>query len=43
VRFLVDNQLPRALATHLAQLGHEATHVLDPGLDEADDRLIELY
>jgi hypothetical protein len=32
VRFLVDAQLPPALARHLAVLGHEAVHVADVGL-----------
>jgi hypothetical protein len=31
-RFLVDQQLPRALAIHLTSLGHDATHIKDyPG------------
>jgi predicted nuclease of predicted toxin-antitoxin system len=30
--FLVDQQLPRALATHLTGLGHDAVHIKDyPG------------
>jgi predicted nuclease of predicted toxin-antitoxin system len=29
VRFLIDNQLPRALARFLKEKGHEAVHVLD--------------
>jgi predicted nuclease of predicted toxin-antitoxin system len=37
VRFLVDNQLPPALVHHLRAQGYEAAHVLDLGLDEADD------
>lgn len=31
-KFLIDQQLPRALATHLTSLGHDATHIKDyPG------------
>ena len=37
MRFLVDAQLPPALARFLASLGEEAIHVLDAGLLEADD------
>lgn len=40
MRFLVDNQLPVSLARHLADLGHDAYHVTDRGLEEADDRAI---
>ncbi|MFZ1575492.1 MAG: DUF5615 family PIN-like protein [Chromatiaceae bacterium] len=40
MRFLVDAQLPPALARWLAQRGHEAEHVLDCGLLDASDRLI---
>jgi predicted nuclease of predicted toxin-antitoxin system len=40
VRFLVDNQLPLSLARHLVELGHEADHATDRGLEEADDRAI---
>jgi predicted nuclease of predicted toxin-antitoxin system len=29
VRFLIDNQLPRCLASFLIKKGHDATHVLD--------------
>jgi predicted nuclease of predicted toxin-antitoxin system len=29
VKFLVDNQLPRALVTLLENFGHRAVHVLD--------------
>jgi predicted nuclease of predicted toxin-antitoxin system len=43
VRFLVDNQLPVALARRLAALGHEARHVLDIGLDQASDTEIWKY
>jgi predicted nuclease of predicted toxin-antitoxin system len=39
-RFLVDAQLPPALARWLASQGHTAEHVNDVGLDGADDRRI---
>jgi predicted nuclease of predicted toxin-antitoxin system len=32
VRFLIDAQLPPALARYLAALGHDAKHVSDVGL-----------
>jgi predicted nuclease of predicted toxin-antitoxin system len=37
VTFLVDNQLPAALARFIASLGHECNHVLDLGLEQASD------
>jgi predicted nuclease of predicted toxin-antitoxin system len=40
VKFLVDNQLPTALARRLSAQGLECRHVLDLGLDEADDATI---
>lgn len=40
---LVDNQLPVALARHLAANGWECIHVQDVGLDAADDRVIWKY
>ena len=40
MRFLVDAQLPPALARWLASLGHDAEHVADRGLAAADDRTI---
>jgi predicted nuclease of predicted toxin-antitoxin system len=40
MRFLVDAQLPPALARWLADSGHEAEHVGDLGLLEASDRII---
>ncbi len=40
---LVDNQLPTALARHLSVSGCECTHVLDVGLEDADDRVIWQY
>jgi predicted nuclease of predicted toxin-antitoxin system len=43
VRFLVDAQLPPALARWLASQGHEAEHVTDIGLASARDRDIWEY
>jgi predicted nuclease of predicted toxin-antitoxin system len=40
MRFLVDAQLPPALARWLTEQGHNAEHVVDCGLVEADDRSI---
>jgi predicted nuclease of predicted toxin-antitoxin system len=40
VRFLIDAQLPPALARWLSEAGHEAEHVEDAGLREAEDTLI---
>jgi predicted nuclease of predicted toxin-antitoxin system len=37
VRFLVDAQLPPALARWLGEAGHEAAHVEDVGLRDAED------
>jgi predicted nuclease of predicted toxin-antitoxin system len=37
VRFLIDAQLPPALARTLTAAGHEAAHVEDVGLREAED------
>lgn len=37
MKFLVDNQLPLHLAKHLRSLGHDCAHVIDLGLDAADD------
>ena len=37
MKFLVDAQLPPALATWLTQQGHTAQHVDDVGLRDADD------
>ena len=39
-RYLIDNQLPRALAVHLAAKGHEVMHVRDRGLGQASDETI---
>lgn len=43
MRFLVDNQLPVALARFLKANGLDAEHVLDLGLDEAKDEEIWRY
>jgi len=40
VKFLVDNQLPAALARWLSAQGHDAVHVLDRGQGQTDDRQI---
>lgn len=40
MRFLVDAQLPPALARWLSANGHEGTHLLDLGLLEAADTRI---
>ncbi|MEX0842338.1 MAG: DUF5615 family PIN-like protein [Xanthobacteraceae bacterium] len=37
MRFLIDAQLPPALARHLAALGHAAEHVSEAGLLTAGD------
>jgi predicted nuclease of predicted toxin-antitoxin system len=43
VKFLVDNQLPKALAKHLQAMGHDCQHVLDANLANASDALICRY
>ena len=43
MNFLVDNQLPSALAKLLITRGHDARHVLDVGLDAASDTAIWNY
>jgi len=43
LRFLVDAQLPPALARQIAALGHTAEHVADCGLATAADREIRAY
>jgi predicted nuclease of predicted toxin-antitoxin system len=40
VKFLIDAQLPPALARWLREAGHEAEHVEDVGLREASDSAI---
>ncbi len=41
--FLIDNQLPVALAAHLSSHGHSAVHVSTCGLERATDREIWEY
>lgn len=43
MRFLVDAQLPPALARRLEALGHRAEHVADCGLATASDDLIRNF
>ena len=43
MKFLVDNQLPPALATHLALQDVVSQHVSAVGLDQASDRDIWTY
>jgi predicted nuclease of predicted toxin-antitoxin system len=43
VRFVVDAQLPPALARRLESLGHTAEHVADLGLASASDNEIRDY
>jgi predicted nuclease of predicted toxin-antitoxin system len=43
LRFVVDAQLPPALVRILAVAGHEAEHVMDVGLRDADDASIWNY
>lgn len=43
MRFLVDAQLPPALARLLTAQGHVAEHVHDIGLGHASDRVIWAY
>ena len=40
MKFLVDAQLPTALARWLAARGHDASHVADFGMAAASDHLI---
>ncbi len=40
MKFLIDAQLPPALARWLQDAGHEATHLEDLGLRDADDSVI---
>jgi len=40
VKFLIDAQLPPALAGWLREVGHEASHVEDAGLRDAEDGAI---
>jgi len=43
MRFLVDAQLPPALARWLEERGHTAEHVADCGMAAADDRAVWEY
>jgi predicted nuclease of predicted toxin-antitoxin system len=43
VRFLVDTQLPAALARWLREKGHQAEHVLDVNLAQSKDTPIWRY
>ena len=43
MNFLVDAQLPPALARWLREAGHEAQHVVDVGLREAEDGPIWMH
>ena len=40
MKFLIDQQLPPALARFLQSEGHDAEHVRELGLKEADDKII---
>jgi len=40
VKFLVDSQLPTALARFLSSLGNETWHVADVGLGTAPDSVL---
>lgn len=43
MKFLIDAQLPPALARWLREAGHDAVHVEDVGLREGDDRALWAY
>jgi predicted nuclease of predicted toxin-antitoxin system len=43
VNFLIDAQLPPALARWIGSQGHQATHVFEVGLQAADDEPIWEY
>jgi predicted nuclease of predicted toxin-antitoxin system len=43
VKFLIDNQLPEALAKYLCTKGHDARHVLSVGLASSKDGEICQY
>lgn len=40
MRFLIDAQLPPVMARWLEEAGHQAEHVADAGLRDAEDRLV---
>ena len=37
MKWLIDNQLSAKLAAYLSARGHDCSHILDRGMDEADD------
>ena len=43
MHFLIDNQLPSALAGWLRERGHDAEHVLNVGLAQAKDTPVWRY
>ena len=43
MRFVVDAQLPPALAGYIVSQGHQAEHVIDLGMASADDSAIWKY
>lgn len=43
MRFLIDAQLPPALARFIESAGHECQHVVEVGLIDADDGPIWIY
>ncbi len=43
MRFLVDTQLPKALALWLSERGHQTEHVLDVGLGQSKDTPVWRY
>jgi predicted nuclease of predicted toxin-antitoxin system len=43
MRFIIDAQLPAALARFLESRGHDAKHVFDIGLANAEDKIIWQY
>ena len=43
MKWVVDNQLPVLLAAYLRGRGHECMHVIDVGLDAADDMDVWAY
>ena len=42
MKFLIDNQLPTELCRWLTRKGHDSSHVLDLGIEQALDREIWL-
>ena len=40
MNFLIDSQLPPALARWIASQGHQATHVVELGMEAVDDGII---